>query len=419
MIKGGGCIVSTVKVGIIGIGGYGMYHLDGVEAMEKDKVARLSAVAEINYKDNSEKIEELKARGVAYYQDWQDIFKEELGLVTIATPIPFHREMVVEALKRDLNVVCEKPAAATIQDVQAMVDAEDASKGICEIGYKHVNGTAFKRLNDLMYRDRLGAPKDIVVVGLLQRQDSYFSRSSWAGKLMLGDRFALDGPMTNAMSHLVNHALYLAHPEHGVLAEPKSVRAELYRAHSQIEVEDTECINVKCSNGVNIFIYLTYCASGELPLANRYIELVCENGTAKWTMENTLTVHYNDGSREEYDYRVYGKPSTELMIRNMADIASGKKGEPFSPLRESKKVVLSTNGAYYSSKSIFKIPDDFITRKEERDSVSTIVKGLEDLILKAANNRELFSDMDIPWAKKTEEFDLTGFSEFRLDDLEL
>ncbi len=399
----------------IGIGGYGATHLTSIEKLKAEGAASLSAIAEVNYEGNKERIETLRSQGVKYYSDWHQMLDFEKGLdaVTIATPLHLHRDMVVEALRKGYNVICEKSAATTIQDVDAMIRAQKESGKLCAIHFQLLTGAPFRRLKELLFNGPLGRPKTLVGIGLCQRQDSYFARSRWSGKFMLDGKYVLDGPINNAVAHIFNNLLSLACESPYEIAEPEEVRAELYRAHPQIETEDTASIHVRTATGADVFFYPTYCAHKP---RNPWIEVEAENGKATWN-NYSLKVEYNNGEVEEVSSTAGEEGTSYNIFRNMVDVLSGRTEELFSALPESKKLVKAQNGAYYSSGKVFLIPGEYVTRVEEKNSVSTYVKDLDEIILRAASEKKLFSEIGIPWARSTQAFSLKDYERFELKEL--
>ncbi len=404
-----------LKFGTIGIGGFGRTHLSSIATLEADGSALLAAVAEVNYDPNKDKIEELRSRGVKYYSDWHQMldFEKGLDVVTIATPLHLHSDMTIEALRRGFNVLCEKSATTTIQEIDAMIAAQKESGKLCAIHFQLLTGRPFRRLKELLFNGRLGKPKTLVGIGLWKRQDIYFARSRWAGKFKVDDRYVLDGPINNALAHIYNNLLSLACEGPNELAKPIEVKAELYRAHPQIEMEDVASIHVKTESDVDIYFYPTYCVETH---KDPWIEVEAENGKAIWT-NKSLKIEYNDGENEEMLLDASGQGSSQKIFQNIVDVLSGNAEEVYSPLAESKKLVSAQNGAYYSSKKIVTIPDEYIVRKEEGVSISTIVKDLDEIILRAASERKLFSELGVPWAKGTEPFSLEGYERFQLEEI--
>lgn len=65
------------------------------------------------------------------------ILDEEVELVLVASPNAFHREQAECALGAGRHVLCEKPAALTLSDARAMVDAANRSGKVFQVGFTH------------------------------------------------------------------------------------------------------------------------------------------------------------------------------------------------------------------------------------------------------------------------------------------
>ena len=79
--------------------------------------------------------------------------------------------------------------------------------------------------------------------------------------------------------------------------------------------------------------------------------------------------------------------------------------------------VLAVNGAFESARSPVTIPDEFLKRREDGESgklFTEIVPDIEKLSARAAAERKLYSELDVPWAVKTEPFSLAGYTRFEL-----
>ena len=62
------------------------------------------------------------------------------------------------------------------------------------------------------------------------------------------------------------------------------------------------------------------------------------------------------------------------------------------------------------------VPLDHMEVLTEEDSTDAFpyINGIEDLITKAAQEQELFSDLGVPWAVKTKPFSLENYTHFEL-----
>ena len=107
----------VLRVAVVGAGIYGIHHLD---AYTQNKRVKLVAVCDL-----SEKIRESIEENyhVKTYSDVIEMLEnEKLDAVSIATPDAYHLQPAMEALKRGLHILVEKPLATTYEDGLKMVN---------------------------------------------------------------------------------------------------------------------------------------------------------------------------------------------------------------------------------------------------------------------------------------------------------
>lgn len=394
----------AMNFAVIGVGGFGAVHVATVEALAREGLAKLVAVSEIDRARNEKALSQLDARGVRCFSNWRDMLDGAAGIqvVTVAAPFHFHREMASEALAKGFDVICEKPADVTVQNVQAMVDAEAASGRRCATDFQMVTGEPMRKLKELLHDGPLGSPLEVIALGPWSRDDGYYARAPWAGRLKMGDRWVLDGPVNNALSHLLNNCLLIASPSWNELANPLSVRAELYRAHPQIEAEDTVSAHVRTAEGVDVYYYATYCMPGQHDLS---IEVVAQHGRALWS-EGRLAYWLKSGETCDQVFSDPEKGNCYKIFRNAIEVFSGGRAHLALPLRESLKLVRAQNGCYLSAGEVVPVGQPSAKRYPRGDSVATIIEGLGELMRKCAADRKLFSEAGAPWARSSHEVEV-------------
>ncbi len=90
---------------------------------------KIHAVCDIN----KEKLEESRLFFGAEekYADYSEMLeKSDIDAVIISTPMPFHAPQATAALKKDLHVISEVPAAVSVEECKKLVRAANNSKGI-------------------------------------------------------------------------------------------------------------------------------------------------------------------------------------------------------------------------------------------------------------------------------------------------
>ncbi|MEM3135018.1 MAG: gfo/Idh/MocA family oxidoreductase, partial [Candidatus Bathyarchaeia archaeon] len=212
----------------------------------------------------------------------------------------------------------------------------------------------------------------------------------------------------NPLAHYLMSSLFFASRERMKVAYPLRVRAELYRGH-RIEGEDTSCLEVEVEGGARVFFFATLCSPFQSDPSQR---IIGTKGVIDWTFGNDAYIRYADGSVEVI--REDGRDERVELFRNVIRYLRGLDENISCPLVMTRPFVLALNGAYESARQIKQIPDEFIIRRKEGDSISTIIVGIDEIINRAFEERRLFSDLGVEWAYKTEHFSLENYKYFSL-----
>ena len=112
--------MEKVRFAVVGVGGLGKAHIKGI--LNNSEKAELVYIC-----DNDEEIAKKVAGeyNVPYYLDFYEMLKVGgFDCVILVTPDYVHREHAVAAMEAGYHVLCEKPLAQTMDDCQAMVDAQ-------------------------------------------------------------------------------------------------------------------------------------------------------------------------------------------------------------------------------------------------------------------------------------------------------
>lgn len=143
----------VLRAGIIGLGGISGAHISNYKAIDG---VELVAGADVN--ENAVK-EAAANNDFVGYTDWKKMLDEaQLDIVSICTPPFLHREMVCEALSRGINVMCEKPLAASNEDAEAIANAAAVSEANLMIAYCHRWHPTIVKTRQLIDAGILGKP---------------------------------------------------------------------------------------------------------------------------------------------------------------------------------------------------------------------------------------------------------------------
>ena len=345
-------------------------------------------------------------RGIKIYSDMDEMLaavKGKADVIFVPTPIHTHRDITVKCIDAGFDVFLEKPPVATIQDLIFLDDyAKKHGKRVAVL-FQSLYTKIIKQLKDRIVSGEFGKVLKVSGVAGWPRMDDYYSRSGWAGKLKAGEEWVLDGTINNPLAHMLSNELYLASMAAGKMEMPVSVTAELYHAHD-IESEDTSSLRIMTENGVEVTFNASLCSENNLDPINM---ITCEKATIEYINFNEAKICKNgDVERivDETEQRVY---MLEMLHESMTT------GKPFAcGLDTCKPFTTCVNAAFESTGQVNPISGKFITRREQGDTIKTVIKDIDKALKVAYDGGKLFSELGMAWAKPSTEFKVKNYTKF-------
>lgn len=106
----------ALNVGVVGVGSMGRNHVRIYAELDN---VNLVAVADVD-REAAERV--ARTYHVNAYTDYQEMFaREDLDLISVAAPTGFHRQVAMHAMNAGVNVLVEKPLAATVEEGEQMI----------------------------------------------------------------------------------------------------------------------------------------------------------------------------------------------------------------------------------------------------------------------------------------------------------
>jgi predicted dehydrogenase len=302
-----------LRFGLTGLGGYAGYACDrllaesqpgqrgsdGSAAGSTAGAAKLVAVCEPELERFPRRVEELRGKGVAVVRDYADLLDHPIDAVWLPLPIDLHLSYTQTALKSGKAVLCEKPAAGCVDDVDRMIAARDAAHLPVAIGFQDVYQPAVAVLKDRLLKGEFGKPLRARVIGCWPRSERYFNRNAWAGKFRRGADgcWIMDSPASNALAHFLHLALFLLGPTRDRSANVTEVAAELYRAN-RIENYDTCSMRFVVGAGVPLLVAYTHaCAQPHEPV----VSIETERGQIRYVAGGRIEIRMGKSSHANGD----------------------------------------------------------------------------------------------------------------------
>lgn len=253
-----------VGIGIAGVGGYAatIANLVLEAGGATDPPARLVAVCDPDLAAHARRVADLRDQGVRPLPRFDDLLAlPEVEAVWLPLPIHLHRSFTERALAAGKAVMVEKPAAGAVEDVDAMIAARDRAGLPVALGFQDVYDATTLPLKKRILRGEFGRITHVTLHACWSRNDRYFGRSAWAGRIRVDDTWVLDSPANNALAHFIHIAQFLLGPTLHEAAGVEHVEAELYRA-ALIENYDTISARVRLTGGCEFLILLTHACTG-------------------------------------------------------------------------------------------------------------------------------------------------------------
>jgi len=402
-----------VRLCVIGFGGYGKTLAELILRNCEKLNCRLVAAAEKLISECMDTAKHLSDNGVALYDDAIKMLDEIQGkcdAVYIGTGISSHEPLTIAAVQRGFHVHVEKPPAATVQEVDRMLEAVTKHRRLCVVGFQAVHSDDIRFIKDRLLSGKLGEIQAITCRTGWPRAAYYYGRNNWAGKLRLGDRWVLDGPATNALAHQITNLLLLASAHPYRLARPVAVRAELY-ATGSMEAHHTAAIEIRTDAGPTVHFLATLCPESQY---GPILEVVARKARVVHNYESGTEITYADETHETCPLdRTHGRYN--MLAEFVEAIRTGDGTHLRCDLANARMMTLAVNAAHESSGKIHRIPDSFCRLKKPgtKDQL-VVIDGIDDLMRRSAENACLFSDSpDAPtWTVATKPFDPAGYAEF-------
>lgn len=143
----------NVRVGLVGTSGWSEFsYLQNLEDFELGKFVSISG-------RNEERLNELADKYSIEHRftDWRELINSgTVDAIVVATPDRLHHDIVLEAVRAGLHVMCEKPLAMNLKDAQEMFHAVNGTNLIHNVMFTWRNLPLFRRVKEVLESKALG-----------------------------------------------------------------------------------------------------------------------------------------------------------------------------------------------------------------------------------------------------------------------
>jgi predicted dehydrogenase len=220
-----------------------------------------------------------------FYNRWEELIEREkfnLDAVVILTPTPLHCDIIVELLKQNIPIICEKPLVNSIEDIKRIQKVYNPTKHFLIVTNNYSGYPMVRELQEKIKNEELG---EVLNIRLKMPQESFLrppKSVKYPQKWRLKDDFI---PMISLDlgSHLHHLAYFL------LQEEPSKVMAT-YDKFSKYDVVDDVNMFLEYRSGIKGNIWLSKTALG-----NRnglHIEVYGTKASASWHQENPEKLNF-------------------------------------------------------------------------------------------------------------------------------
>lgn len=264
--------MKTFRVAVIGCGAISGNHINGI--LSAGNV--ICALCDIVPEQAQDSASKYNLGGVPIYTDYVEMLeKEHPDSVHICTPHYLHAPMCVEALRRNINVLCEKPLSINMDQLHAVLEAEKASSA--RLGVCHQN----RYEKNMIWIDDFIREHGIKsAVGLVswERNEAYYRSGAWRGTIL-----------EEGGGVMINQALHTLDLLQMICGMPTHLTSHISNDYHKgyIEVEDTAVAHFELADGVRYHFYATNNATADLPVQ---LQFVTKDNKKVFATNNIITV---------------------------------------------------------------------------------------------------------------------------------
>ncbi len=232
-----------IGVGIIGAGSIAGEHAKGLALLPGRAILRAVADSRLE-----------RARGFAAehgvqrsYADYRELLADgEVHMVSVCAPNGLHARIAVDALAAGKAVLCEKPLAGSLSELDQIAAAQSRYGGKVSSVFQWRYGGGLAALRELVDEGVSGRVLWAQANVLWRRTAEYYAAASWRGS-WASER---GGPLLTLACHAIDALSWL-------MGEPRSVASFVANFQHDVEVEDTSAAVIRFRDGSMASINVT------------------------------------------------------------------------------------------------------------------------------------------------------------------
>lgn len=217
----------------VAIAGYGIVGKIREREIIKSRKYKLVGISDIKFKNI------VKKKGITYTNNFRKLFELKIDAIFICLPNNDSPKVVIESLKKNIHVFCEKPPGKNINDIKKIISIENKNKKILlKFGFNHRYHNSYLETKKIIQNKKFGEIINLrAVYGKSSIQNWRREKSIAGGGILLDQGI-----------HLLDLILDL-------VGEPKEVKSFVDNSYWNYNVEDNAYILMKFKKNIYAFMH--------------------------------------------------------------------------------------------------------------------------------------------------------------------
>lgn len=268
---------------IIGSGSIGIRHIRSLLNIEGGCELAAYRTKKGNISDLPHNLKD----DIIIFHDEDEAFAWEPELIVISNPTNLHMEYLLKAIDHNVDVLVEKPVAATLNEIKVACEKISNRKNRVAVGYNLRFHPIVNTIKDIIYSNKYGKvlKADLYVGHYLPYWHPYEDyRTGFAARKELG------GGVLRTLSHEIDLGQYW-------FGKYKEVFSKIFKISDlEIDVDDYALIFAKMENDVVVDISMDYLN----PISERNGSILFENGLLSYDFNNLEIRFAEYGEKTEW-----------------------------------------------------------------------------------------------------------------------
>ena len=344
--------MSTLKVGVVGVGGIARTHMPGWAASTDAEVVAGSDVSQTALASwgATHGVTKLTTRAADLFAD------PEIDIIDICTPNMYHAPLAIAALDAGKHVICEKPLAPTPAEIRRMIEARDRS------GKKLMTAQHFRFKGN---SQAMKAEIDTGVLGNVYHGRSWMMRRNGfiPTATFVEKRHSGGGPCIDIGVHVLDLTLWLmGNPQPvavtGVAGAPLAHLPGQFAAWNRDaalpttwDVEDYAAAFIRFETGATLVLEVSWLLHHDIEGEDMQIWLYGTEGGCHWPKAQFLSSNYQTKQLYNRELKLTKDPMEPHAMECVQFAAAIASGAPSPvPAEHSLQVLSILDGIYRSQR---------------------------------------------------------------------